>query len=210
MEGGVMLRCMVVPYTASSRWQKATSYQTSGHLYSAKRRPGELLCWHTCLNSYPLLRRVDPPLESVPETSWTCPRGSCEPLEGKVEKILTWRRDGMEDKEDEDAKEGGDASKAKRWRRKRVPKDAQREFVIKWKERTHWHCPWVQEIQLDVYQPQSYRLYLRKADMDEATRHGEQDGVELVEHEAPVLGPGHRQLVHHGQGTEDGGPAAHH
>ena len=148
---------------------------------------GELLCCDSCINSYHL-RCVDPPLEEVPETSWTCPRCSCEPLEGKVEKILTWRWKGLEDKEEEELKEGENAEKAKRRRRKRIPKDAQREFYIKWKELSYWHCTWVQEIQLDVYHPQSYRMYLRKADMDEPKRYDE-EGEEESE--------GSRRIKHH-------------
>merc|ERR1711997_1008941 len=58
---------------------------------------GELLCCDSCPNSYHL-RCIDPPLDEVPEHSWTCPRCSCEPLEGKVEKILTWRWKGREGK----------------------------------------------------------------------------------------------------------------
>ena len=149
---------------------------------------GELLCCDSCPNSYHL-RCIDPPLDEVPEHSWTCPRCSCEPLEGKVEKILTWRWKGMEEKEEEeDVKEGENLEKAKRRRRKRIPKDAQREFLIKWKELSYWHCTWVQEIQLDVYHPQSYRMYLRKADMDEPKRYDE-EGEEETE--------GSRRIKHH-------------
>ncbi|MAD24502.1 MAG: hypothetical protein CMO44_10070 [Verrucomicrobiales bacterium] len=149
---------------------------------------GELLCCDSCPNSYHL-RCIDPPLDEVPEHSWTCPRCSCEPLEGKVEKILTWRWKGMEEKEEEeDVKEGENLEKAKRRRRKRIPKDAQREFLIKWKELSYWHCTWVQEIQLDVYHPQSYRMYLRKADMDEPKRYDE-EGEEESE--------GSRRIKHH-------------
>merc|ERR1712088_54510 len=149
---------------------------------------GELLCCDSCPNSYHL-RCIDPPLDEVPEHSWTCPRCSCEPLEGKVEKILTWRWKGMEDKEEEEeVKEGENLEKAKRRRRKRIPKDAQREFLIKWKELSYWHCTWVQEIQLDVYHPQSYRMYLRKADMDEPKRYDE-EGEEESE--------GSRRIKHH-------------
>ena len=95
----------------------------------------------------------------------------------------------MEDKEEEEeVKEGENLEKAKRRRRKRIPKDAQREFLIKWKELSYWHCTWVQEIQLDVYHPQSYRMYLRKADMDEPKRYDE-EGEEESE--------GSRRIKHH-------------
>jgi len=151
---------------------------------------GELLCCDSCPNSYHL-RCVDPPLEEIPDHEWTCPRCACEPLLGKVEKILTWRWKGMEDKEEEEEKAPEDGKKKRR--RKRIPKDAQREFLIKWKEMSFWHCSWVQEIQLDVYHPQSYRMFLRKTDMDEPRRYDEEGEEE---------DQGSRRLKHH-KGPKD-------
>ena len=46
------------------------------------------------------LQCLDPPLEEPPDEEWTCPRCTCEPMPGKVEKILTWQW-----KEDETAKD---------------------------------------------------------------------------------------------------------
>merc|ERR1719346_427056 len=80
---------------------------------------GEPLCCDSCPNAYHL-RCIEPPLEELPEHEWTCPRCACDPLLGKVEKILTWRWKGMEDKEDEEEKEPEDGKK--RRRRKRIPK----------------------------------------------------------------------------------------
>ena len=132
---------------------------------------GELLCCDSCPNAYHL-RCVEPPLEEIPDGEWTCHRCSCEPLLGQVQKILTWRWKGMdEDKEDEEKKE--EEGKKKR-RRRRIPKDAVREFFVKWKDMSHWHCSWVQEIQLDVYYSQGYKMYLRKNDMDEPQRFDEE------------------------------------
>merc|ERR1719427_1199098 len=148
---------------------------------------GELLCCDSCPSSYHL-RCIDPPLDEIPEHEWTCPRCACEPLLGKVEKILTWRWKGLEDKEEEEEKEPEDGKK--RRRRKRIPKDAQREFFIKWREMSYWHCSWVQEIQLDVYHPQSYRMYLRKSDMDEPKRYDEEGEEEDA---------GSRRIKHHKQ-----------
>ena len=65
---------------------------------------GELLCCDSCPSAYHL-RCCEPPLEEVPDGSWTCPRCACEPLPGKVEKILTWRW-----KEDDSAKNSKAAS----------------------------------------------------------------------------------------------------
>merc|ERR1712039_62352 len=59
----------------------------------------ELLCCANCPSAYHLAC-CDPPLTEVPEEGWICARCACEPLPGKVEKILTWRW-----KEDEAAKE---------------------------------------------------------------------------------------------------------
>ncbi|CAB4062385.1 CHD4 [Lepeophtheirus salmonis] len=56
--------------------------------------------------------------------------------------------------------------------KKKLPK-AEREFFIKWKEQSYWHCSWIKEIQLDVFHPQTYRMYLRKNDMDEPPRYDE-------------------------------------
>jgi len=146
---------------------------------------GQLLCCDSCPSAYHL-RCIDPPLEEIPEHEWTCPRCACEPLLGKVEKILTWRWKGLEDKEEEEEKEPEDGKK--RRRRKRIPKDAQREFFIKWREMSYWHCSWVQEIQLDVYHPQSYRMFLRKTDMDEPRRYDEEGEEEDA---------GSRRIKHH-------------
>ena len=30
-----------------------------------------------------------------------------------------------------------------------------------------WHCTWVTELELDVYHPAMFRIYMRKNDMDE-------------------------------------------
>ena len=46
------------------------------------------------------LQCVEPPLEECPDEEWTCPRCLCEPMPGKVEKILTWQW-----REDESAKD---------------------------------------------------------------------------------------------------------
>ena len=148
---------------------------------------GELLCCDSCPNAYHL-RCIEPPLDEYPDHEWTCPRCACDPLPGKVEKILTWRWKGMEDKEEEEEKEGEAEGKKKKRRRPKIPKDAVREFFIKWRDMSFWHCSWVQEIQLDVYTPQAYRMYLRKNDMDEPKRYDEEGEEEDA---------GSRRLKHH-------------
>ena len=156
------------------------------HFRKCKER-GELLCCDSCPNAYHL-RCIEPPLDEYPDHEWTCPRCACDPLPGKVEKILTWRWKGMEDKEEEEEKEGEAEGKKKKRRRPKIPKDAVREFFIKWRDMSFWHCSWVQEIQLDVYTPQAYRMYLRKNDMDEPKRYDEEGEEEDA---------GSRRLKHH-------------
>ena len=69
---------------------------------------GELLCCDSCPNAYHL-QCLDPPLEEPPDEEWTCPRCTCEPMPGKVEKILTWQW-----KEDESAKDKKEDKKDKK------------------------------------------------------------------------------------------------
>ena len=102
------------------------------------------------------MKCVEPPLDEVPDESWTCPRCACEPMPGKVEKILTWRWKEMPEEDEEEGE-----------KKKVVNSTPEREFFIKWKEQSYWHCSWVKEIQLDVFHPQTHRMYLRKNDMDE-------------------------------------------
>ena len=139
---------------------------------------GELLCCDSCPSCYHL-KCCDPPLDEVPDGPWTCPRCACDPLPGKVEKILTWRwKEDDEPKEEEKEEEpqpGTSSMKPK----KPLPK-IEREFFIKLKEQSYWHCMWAKEIQLDVFHPQTYRMYLRKNDMDEPPRFDEDGDDETM------------------------------
>ena len=140
---------------------------------------GELLCCDSCPSSYHL-KCCEPPLEEVPDGPWTCPRCACEPLPGKVEKILTWRwkEEDDEDKKKTEAEPEPVAGSSKMPPPKALPK-AEREFFIKFKDQSYWHCSWVKEIQLDVFHPQTYRMYLRKNDMDEPPRFDEDGDDEI-------------------------------
>ncbi|ODM89703.1 Chromodomain-helicase-DNA-binding protein Mi-2 [Orchesella cincta] len=51
---------------------------------------GELLCCDSCPWAYHTFC-LNPPLTEIPDGDWRCPRCACEPLPGKVDKILTWR-----------------------------------------------------------------------------------------------------------------------
>ncbi|XP_063531225.1 chromodomain-helicase-DNA-binding protein Mi-2 homolog isoform X1 [Cydia strobilella] len=106
---------------------------------------GELLCCDSCPSAYHRFC-LNPPLEEVPDGEWKCPRCSCPPIDGKVNKILTWRW-----------KEHSAKSKAPR----------EREFFVKWLDCSYWHCSWISELQLDVFHPLMYRYYMRKYDTEE-------------------------------------------
>ncbi|XP_052717900.1 chromodomain-helicase-DNA-binding protein Mi-2 homolog isoform X6 [Crassostrea angulata] len=148
---------------------------------------GELLCCDTCPSAYHV-HCLNPPMKMIPDGEWHCPRCSCEPLKGRVAKILTWRwtepiqEEGKMEELDHThphlpastrklmVKNGG----------KYEPMDLQRlielsnknrkplrEFFVKWHDLSYWHCSWISELQLDVYHPAMYRAYIRKNDMDE-------------------------------------------
>ncbi len=153
---------------------------------------GELLCCDSCPSSYHL-KCCEPPLDDVPDGNWTCPRCAVEPLPGKVEKILTWR--WKEEEEDEKKKPAPEpvAGSSKNPPKQAIPLRAEREFFIKWKDKSYWHCSWVKEMQLDVFHPQTYRMYLRKNDMDEPPRFDEDGDDETAG----------RRLKHHTKKYED-------
>ena len=160
---------------------------------------GELLCCDSCPSSYHLAC-CEPPLKDVPDGNWTCPRCAVEPLPGKVEKILTWR--WKEEEEEVDSKKKSDAEpvagSSKNPPKTVVPSKVEREFFIKWKDQSYWHCSWIKEIQLDVFHPQTYRMYLRKNDMDEPPRFdedgdNESSGQRLKHHAKKYEDPLHLQ-----------------
>uniref|UniRef100_A0A8D2QB32 Chromodomain helicase DNA binding protein 5 n=1 Tax=Zonotrichia albicollis TaxID=44394 RepID=A0A8D2QB32_ZONAL len=123
---------------------------------------GELLCCDTCPSSYHL-HCLNPPLPEIPNGEWLCPRCTCPPLKGKVQRILHWA-----------------------WREPPAPPPPaaapqqpalpppkalegipEREFFVKWAGLSYWHCSWVKELQLELYHTVMYRNYQRKNDMDE-------------------------------------------
>ncbi|KAI5711284.1 hypothetical protein M8J75_015718 [Diaphorina citri] len=121
------------------------------------KSPGDqfLLC-ETCNGSYHPHCLPDPIEGELPTSGWKCPKCSCPPLPGKVQKILTWRF-----KEDTGNAEGTTETEKRRRRRKR-----KREYMVKWHDRSFWHCSWVQEIDLEVYHPQLLKSYMKKMNND--------------------------------------------
>lgn len=94
---------------------------------------------------------LNPPLDEIPELGWQCPPCSAEPLDGKVQRILTWRWKKAEESEDEKPKKN---------------KRREREFFVKWKERSYWHCSWVSELQMTVFHKSMVKIYCDRNDMN--------------------------------------------
>ncbi|XP_061597438.1 chromodomain-helicase-DNA-binding protein 4a isoform X2 [Cololabis saira] len=124
---------------------------------------GELLCCDSCPSSYHI-HCLNPPLPEIPNGEWICPRCTCPPMKGKVQKILTWR--------------WGDPPPATPVPRPPdlaadAPDPAplagrpDREFFAKWSNLSYWHCSWVTELQLEMHCQVMFRNYQRKNDMDE-------------------------------------------
>lgn len=118
---------------------------------------GELLCCDLCPSSYHI-HCLNPPLPEIPNGEWLCPRCTCPPMKGKVQKILTWR--------------WGQAPSPKSNspsidNKKPLEGRPEREFLVKWHGMSYWHCSWVSELQLELHCQVMFRNYQRKNDMDE-------------------------------------------
>uniref|UniRef100_A0A673B5F3 Chromodomain helicase DNA binding protein 4a n=1 Tax=Sphaeramia orbicularis TaxID=375764 RepID=A0A673B5F3_9TELE len=124
---------------------------------------GELLCCDSCPSSYHI-HCLNPPLPEIPNGEWICPRCTCPPMKGKVQRILTWRW-------------GDPPPPTPVPRPPDLPADApdpaplagrpEREFFAKWSNMSYWHCSWVTELQLELHCQVMFRNYQRKNDMDE-------------------------------------------
>ncbi|XP_065505867.1 chromodomain-helicase-DNA-binding protein 5 isoform X4 [Caloenas nicobarica] len=126
---------------------------------------GELLCCDTCPSSYHL-HCLNPPLPEIPNGEWLCPRCTCPPLKGKVQRILHWAWKEPPAAPLPPALGSPDAELPL------PPPKApggipEREFFVKWAGLSYWHCSWVKELQLELYHTVMYRNYQRKNDMDE-------------------------------------------
>lgn len=153
------------------------------------RDGGELLCCDSCPSAYHTYC-LTPPLRTVPDGEWQCPRCSVEPLKGKVCKILTWRWAEIY-KDDEPVKIGepltnDDIPAAQPSTSKKPQPKPQREFFVKFHDMSYWHCSWISEVQLDVYHPSMYRNYCRKTDMDEPPPLDDGSSNEVVSSQAVI------------------------
>uniref|UniRef100_A0AAR2LB25 DNA helicase n=1 Tax=Pygocentrus nattereri TaxID=42514 RepID=A0AAR2LB25_PYGNA len=124
---------------------------------------GELLCCDSCPSSYHI-HCLNPPLPEIPNGEWLCPRCTCPPIKGRVQKILHWR--WGEPPPPVPVPPPPDA-----------PPDApppppmkgrpEREFFVKLTGQSYWHCTWITELQLEIFHSVMFRNYQRKTDMDE-------------------------------------------
>ncbi|XP_017283138.1 chromodomain-helicase-DNA-binding protein 4a isoform X1 [Kryptolebias marmoratus] len=147
---------------------------------------GELLCCDSCPSSYHI-HCLNPPLPEIPNGEWICPRCTCPPLKGKVQKILTWRWGDpppptpVPRPPDLPAEEPDPAPLAGR---------SEREFFAKWCNLSYWHCSWVTELQLEMHCQVMFRNYQRKNDMDEPPPvdfgDGEEDKCLKRKHKDPM------------------------
>ncbi|XP_009459261.1 PREDICTED: chromodomain-helicase-DNA-binding protein 5 [Nipponia nippon] len=126
---------------------------------------GELLCCDTCPSSYHL-HCLNPPLPEIPNGEWLCPRCTCPPLKGKVQRILHWAWKEPPATPLPPVLPTPDAELALP-PAKVLEGIPEREFFVKWAGLSYWHCSWVKELQLELYHTVMYRNYQRKNDMDE-------------------------------------------
>ncbi|XP_044040910.1 chromodomain-helicase-DNA-binding protein 3 isoform X1 [Siniperca chuatsi] len=124
---------------------------------------GELLCCDTCTSSYHI-HCLNPPLPEIPNGEWLCPRCTCPPIKGRVQKILHWRwgepPPPIPVPPAPDAPLDAPLPPPMKGR-------AEREFFVKLTGQSFWHCTWITELQLEIFHSVMYRNYQRKTDMDE-------------------------------------------
>ncbi|CAJ0577942.1 unnamed protein product, partial [Mesorhabditis spiculigera] len=136
----------------------------------ACQKGGEVLLCDTCPKVYHMVC-VDPDMEEAPEGRWSCPQ--CEENEQSIEdddedagrpeaeRVLSWR--WIQIHPEPEARPADADPTEPRPPRKMEPR-REREFFIKWKYMSYWHCEWVNESVLDVWYPHVLRMYWRKAD----------------------------------------------
>ncbi|TKR71709.1 hypothetical protein L596_019263 [Steinernema carpocapsae] len=144
---------------------------------------GHLLYCDNCPSSYHAYC-LNPPLDEIPDGEWSCPRCNLQELPNKPEKILSWRWIEVPHPEPYDSCDSSEANsppdsaestntdqltEEQRQRRmlrppKKLPPRKEREFFIKWKYMSYWHCSWINEMTMDVFFPQQLRMYWRKMD----------------------------------------------
>lgn len=111
----------------------------------------------TCPNSYHIYC-LNQPLKSnylIEKTKWSCPKCMISEPKNKIEKILSWRWIKILYPEpvcpEDLLKEGETEELIDENRRMRLmfappiemPARREKEFFIKWKYMSYWHCEWV-------------------------------------------------------------------
>ncbi|XP_058876849.1 chromodomain-helicase-DNA-binding protein 3 isoform X1 [Acipenser ruthenus] len=124
---------------------------------------GELLCCDSCPSSYHL-HCLNPPLPEIPNGEWLCPRCTCPPIKGRVQKILHWK--WVDPPPPVPVPLPPDASPDCPPPTPLVGR-SEREFFVKFAGQSYWHCSWVTELQLEIYHSVMFRNFQRKNDMDE-------------------------------------------
>ncbi len=116
---------------------------------------GELLCCDRCPLAYHLKCLV-PPMDAIPNGEWVCPRCNADPLDGKIEKIHTWRwkemvlePEGAGSELEDDAMEEGDGPGVGTTKPLKTYKI--REFFVKWQGKSFWKNSWVSEISVSLF-----------------------------------------------------------
>lgn len=136
---------------------------------SCRQSGGDIVFCASC-NTRIHIQCLNPPLDEMPEV-WHCLACSVEPLKGKVQRVITWRWKKMNTaKEDEvngDQKTQMSAEDTTKNLLKNLKnrKPREREFFVKWKDMSYWHCSWIDEAQLQVFHSNMYRFYAQKNDM---------------------------------------------
>ncbi|CAB3405088.1 unnamed protein product [Caenorhabditis bovis] len=128
------------------------------------KETGSLLLCDTCPSSYHAYC-LDPSLTEIPENEWSCPRCSLTEPPQRVEKILCWRWKEIKypDPVEADANDKNAILLAPP--RKMEPR-REREFFVKWKYLSYWHCEWLSETMMDVFFSALVRMYWRKYDSE--------------------------------------------
>ncbi|GMT16754.1 hypothetical protein PFISCL1PPCAC_8051, partial [Pristionchus fissidentatus] len=126
-----------------------------------KEGGGLLLC-DRCPSSFHAYC-CSPVLEEIPDGDWLCPRCTCTLPEDKqkIDKILSWRWLVIAYPDPEPEKEGDEVPLKPT---KKMAPRKERELFVKWKYRSYWHCEWLNEMVVDVFMPQTLRMYWRKND----------------------------------------------
>ncbi|XP_048580667.1 chromodomain-helicase-DNA-binding protein 4 isoform X2 [Nematostella vectensis] len=145
---------------------------------------GQLLCCDKCPMAYHL-KCLIPPMMRVPTGEWKCPRCQSEPLKGKVERILHWRWVTLPIPPDYQAL----TPEGEEQKDKTVDTYTTREFFVKWREKSYWHCSWITELQIEIQHPEMFRAFSRKNDMDEPpplSDDDDEDSIEDGQHPSPT------------------------